>query len=91
MRAVQQPPSQPLVLLEYRFGQRPRLAIEWGIVHWKAVVCALQLLKNAFGFPSFRANQEAVCEAVIAGRDVHQSNSVFVGARGATILSPFQG
>jgi len=28
---------------------------------------------------------------VIAGRDVHQSNSVFVGARGATILSPFQG
>jgi DNA topoisomerase-3 len=29
-----------------------------------------ELLKNAFGFPSFRANQEAVCEAVIAGRDV---------------------
>jgi DNA topoisomerase III len=29
-----------------------------------------ELLKDAFGFPSFRANQEAVCEAVIAGRDV---------------------
>ena len=27
-------------------------------------------LLDAFGFPSFRANQEAVCEAVIAGRDV---------------------
>ena len=25
---------------------------------------------RAFGFPSFRANQEAVCQAVIAGRDV---------------------
>lgn len=29
-----------------------------------------QLLKKAFGFDSFRANQEAVCEAVIGGRDV---------------------
>ncbi len=28
------------------------------------------LLQKAFGFPSFRANQEAVCRAVIAGRDV---------------------
>lgn len=27
-------------------------------------------LLDAFGFTSFRANQEAVCEAVIAGRDV---------------------
>src|SRR6516164_506996 len=28
------------------------------------------LLQRAFGFSSFRANQEAVCEAVFAGRDV---------------------
>jgi RecQ family ATP-dependent DNA helicase len=28
------------------------------------------LLQKAFGFSSFRANQEAVCRAVIAGRDV---------------------
>ena len=28
------------------------------------------LLQKAFGFPSFRANQEAVCRAAIAGRDV---------------------
>ena len=29
-----------------------------------------ELLQTAFGFPSFRASQEAVCQAVIAGRDV---------------------
>jgi DNA topoisomerase-3 len=28
------------------------------------------LLHNAFGYESFRPNQEAVCEAVLAGRDV---------------------
>jgi RecQ family ATP-dependent DNA helicase len=28
------------------------------------------LLQRAFGFPSFRANQEAVCRAAIEGRDV---------------------
>jgi len=28
------------------------------------------LLQKAFGFPSFRVNQEAVCRAAIAGRDV---------------------
>ncbi len=28
------------------------------------------LLQTAFGFPSFRPSQEAVCQAVIAGRDV---------------------
>jgi len=28
------------------------------------------LLHRVFGFPTFRANQEAVCRAVIAGRDV---------------------
>jgi DNA topoisomerase III len=28
------------------------------------------LLHTVFGYPSFRPNQEAVCEAVIAGRDV---------------------
>jgi RecQ family ATP-dependent DNA helicase len=28
------------------------------------------LLQKAFGFPSFRANQEAVCRAAIAGRDI---------------------
>ena len=28
------------------------------------------LLESAFGFPSFRANQEAVCQAVIDGKDV---------------------
>ena len=28
------------------------------------------LLTKGFGFPGFRANQEAVCDAVIAGRDV---------------------
>ena len=28
------------------------------------------LLEKALGFPSFRANQEAVCRAAIAGRDV---------------------
>jgi DNA topoisomerase-3 len=28
-----------------------------------------ELLQNAFGFPKFRPNQEAVCEAVTAGRD----------------------
>ena len=28
------------------------------------------LLRSAFGFDSFRANQEAVCKAAIAGRDV---------------------
>jgi DNA topoisomerase-3 len=28
------------------------------------------LLHRAFGFPSFRANQEAVCQAVVDGRDV---------------------
>jgi RecQ family ATP-dependent DNA helicase len=30
----------------------------------------LPLLERAFGFPSFRANQEAVCRAAIAGRDI---------------------
>jgi RecQ family ATP-dependent DNA helicase len=30
----------------------------------------LDILHTAFGFPSFRASQEAVCEAVIAGKDV---------------------
>jgi len=30
----------------------------------------LPLLEKAFGFPSFRANQEAVCRAAIAGRDI---------------------
>ena len=30
----------------------------------------LPLLQKAFGFPSFRPNQEAVCRAAIAGRDV---------------------
>jgi RecQ family ATP-dependent DNA helicase len=30
----------------------------------------LPLLQRAFGFSSFRANQEAVCRAAIAGRDV---------------------
>jgi DNA topoisomerase-3 len=29
-----------------------------------------ELLQKSFGFPSFRANQEAVCNAVIEGRDV---------------------
>ena len=29
-----------------------------------------ELLQTAFGFPSFRTSQEAVCQAVIAGRDV---------------------
>ena len=29
-----------------------------------------ELLQTAFGFPSFRPNQEAVCQAVIDGRDV---------------------
>jgi DNA topoisomerase-3 len=29
-----------------------------------------ELLQTAFGFPSFRPSQEAVCQAVIAGRDV---------------------
>ncbi len=29
-----------------------------------------ELLQTAFGFPSFRASQEAVCQAVINGRDV---------------------
>jgi DNA topoisomerase-3 len=29
-----------------------------------------ELLQTAFGFPSFRTSQEAVCEAVIGGRDV---------------------
>jgi DNA topoisomerase-3 len=28
-----------------------------------------ELLQNAFGFPKFRPNQEAVCEAVTAGKD----------------------
>ena len=28
------------------------------------------LLQDGFGFPSFRANQEAVCQAVIQGKDV---------------------
>jgi len=30
----------------------------------------VSLLQTAFGFPSFRPNQEAVCRAAIAGRDV---------------------
>ncbi len=30
----------------------------------------LELLRNAFGFADFRASQEAVCSAVIEGRDV---------------------
>jgi RecQ family ATP-dependent DNA helicase len=29
-----------------------------------------ELLQTTFGFPSFRTSQEAVCQAVIAGRDV---------------------
>ena len=29
-----------------------------------------QLLHSTFGFPAFRANQQAVCEAAVAGRDV---------------------
>ena len=29
-----------------------------------------EFLQTAFGFPSFRTSQEAVCQAVIAGRDV---------------------
>ena len=30
----------------------------------------LTLMRRAFGFPAFRANQEAVCQAVVEGRDV---------------------
>jgi ATP-dependent DNA helicase RecQ len=29
-----------------------------------------QILHSTFGFPAFRANQQAVCEAAVAGRDV---------------------
>ena len=29
-----------------------------------------QLLRSAFGFSSFRPNQEAVCRAAIKGRDI---------------------
>ena len=29
-----------------------------------------EILRNVFGFPSFRVNQEAVCRAAIAGRDL---------------------
>ena len=29
-----------------------------------------KLLSDTFGFPAFRANQQAVCEAAVAGRDV---------------------
>lgn len=29
-----------------------------------------QLLRDTFGFPAFRASQQAVCEAAVAGRDV---------------------
>ena len=29
-----------------------------------------QLLHSTFGFPAFRANQQAVCEAAVGGRDV---------------------
>lgn len=28
------------------------------------------LLKDTFGFPAFRASQQAVCEAAVSGRDV---------------------
>jgi DNA topoisomerase-3 len=39
-----------------------------------AAACAggglAELLRTAFGFPSFRASQETVCEAVMEGRDV---------------------
>jgi RecQ family ATP-dependent DNA helicase len=30
----------------------------------------LALLRSTFGFPGFRANQQAVCEAAVAGRDL---------------------
>ena len=30
----------------------------------------LQLLRDTFGFPAFRASQQAVCEAAVAGKDV---------------------
>ena len=30
----------------------------------------LQLLRDTFGFPAFRANQEEVCRAAVAGRDL---------------------
>jgi RecQ family ATP-dependent DNA helicase len=30
----------------------------------------IELLRSVFGFPGFRANQEAVCRAAIAGRDL---------------------
>jgi DNA topoisomerase-3 len=37
---------------------------------YSTVATAAELLHQAFGFSAFRANQEAVCEAVIQGRDV---------------------
>ena len=46
-----------------------------GLPHKQAPITASEvpltdLLHSAFGHPSFRPNQEAVCEAVIGGRDV---------------------
>ncbi len=29
-----------------------------------------ELLRDTFGFPAFRASQQAVCEAAVGGRDV---------------------
>ncbi len=57
------PPALPAARAESGISARPALTEQAG-------KSPRELLTNAFGFPSFRANQEAVCEAVIAGRDV---------------------
>jgi DNA topoisomerase-3 len=57
-------------------GRRPEAGVTAGEAQRSGSIAALpgepldDLLHRAFGFPSFRANQEAVCRAVVDGRDV---------------------
>jgi DNA topoisomerase-3 len=57
-------------------GRRPESGVTAGEEQRSCPIVAIpgepldELLHRAFGFPSFRANQEAVCRAVVDGRDV---------------------
>jgi len=61
------PPHAPFP----RNPRNPAITAQFMIAGQVSTTISLEdLLHQSFGFPSFRANQEAVCQAAIAGRDV---------------------
>jgi ATP-dependent DNA helicase RecQ len=49
---------------------RNRIARNRIVRNWDSIMHLTALLKQTFGFPAFRANQEAVCRAATDGHDV---------------------